>query len=80
MLIDHPAPTYDAAGAFRAAATGSTPTPEDDTYTRVAGLRGATVAEERDGYTVLEDPGGPVFRVVPVQTGDDFAEHAATWG
>lgn len=39
-LIDHPGPTYDAAGAFWAGATGSTPTPEDDTYTSVAVLPG----------------------------------------
>ena len=30
---------------------------------------GATVLEERDGYTVLRDPGGVVFCVVGIQTG-----------
>ena len=45
---------------------------------RVVAL-GATVAEERDGYTVLTDPGGLVFCVVPVQTGDDFEANARTW-
>jgi hypothetical protein len=45
---------------------------------RVVGL-GATVLEERDGYTVLLDPGGLVFCVVPVQYPDDFERHATTW-
>ena len=34
---------------------------------RVVGL-GATVLEEHEGYTILTDPGGMVFCVVPVQT------------
>ena len=45
---------------------------------RVVGL-GAAVLEEREGYTILTDPGGMVFCVVPVQTGDHFARHATTW-
>lgn len=45
---------------------------------RVVGL-GATVLEERDGYTILQDPGGLVFCVVGVQTGEDFERHALTW-
>ena len=45
---------------------------------RVVGL-GATVLEEREGYTVLQDPGGLVFCVVPVQTGDHFDRAARTW-
>ena len=45
---------------------------------RVVGL-GASVVEERDGYTILADPGGMVFCVVPVQSGDHFARHARTW-
>lgn len=45
---------------------------------RVTGL-GASVVEQREGYTILADPGGLVFCVVPVQTGDAFAEHATTW-
>jgi hypothetical protein len=45
---------------------------------RVVGL-GASVVEERDGYTVLADPGGMIFCVVPVQSGDHFARHARTW-
>jgi len=41
---------------------------------------GATVAEQRDGYTVLHDPGGLVFCVVPVQTTRaDFDAHATSW-
>ena len=45
---------------------------------RVVGL-GATVLEERKGYTILQDPGGLVFCVVPVQTGADFEREATTW-
>ena len=40
---------------------------------------GATVLEERTGYTILKDPAGMVFCVVPVQTGDDFEREALTW-
>jgi len=45
---------------------------------RVVAL-GATVAEEREGYTILQDPAGLVFCVVPVQTGADFEREALTW-
>jgi predicted enzyme related to lactoylglutathione lyase len=45
---------------------------------RVVGL-GATVLEEREGYTILQDPGGLVFCVVPVQTGEAFEREALTW-
>lgn len=45
---------------------------------RVVAL-GATVREERKGYTILEDPRGLVFCVVPVQTGADFEREALTW-
>jgi len=50
-----------------------------DEVARVVAL-GARVVEERpEGYTILEDPGGLVFCVVPVQTGDLFEAHATTW-
>ena len=45
---------------------------------RVVAL-GARVEEERDGYTILRDPGGMVFCVVPVQTGEDFEREALSW-
>src|SRR4051794_10070340 len=45
---------------------------------RVVAL-GASVEEARDGYTVLRDPGGLLFCVVPVQTGDDFEREALSW-
>ena len=46
---------------------------------RVVAL-GARVVEDRsEGYTILEDPGGLVFCVVPVQTGDRFVEDALEW-
>lgn len=40
---------------------------------------GARVVEEREEYTVLEDPAGLVFCVVPVQTGEAFEREAHTW-
>jgi hypothetical protein len=40
---------------------------------------GAGVVEERDDYTVLTDPGGMVFCVVPVWT-PDFDAHATARG
>lgn len=46
---------------------------------RLVGL-GATVVVENDGWSVLTDPGGLVFCVVPVQTGADFDTNAVTWG
>ena len=45
---------------------------------RVVAL-GATVVEEREEFTVLQDPAGLVFCVVPVQTGADFEREALTW-
>lgn len=45
---------------------------------RVVGL-GANVLEEREGYTVLRDPAGLVFCVVPVQTGAAFEREAVSW-
>jgi catechol 2,3-dioxygenase-like lactoylglutathione lyase family enzyme len=45
---------------------------------RVTAL-GASVAEERDGYTIMRDPAGGLFCVVPVQTADEFDKHAVTW-
>ena len=40
---------------------------------------GARVVERRQGYTILTDPGGLVFCVVPVQKPDLFEPHATTW-
>jgi len=40
---------------------------------------GARILEQRDGYTILTDPGGLVFCVVPVQNPDLFEAHATTW-
>lgn len=54
----------------------------DDVDAETARLiaRGAQVAEQRDGYAILADPGGLVFCVVPVQsTAADFEAHATTW-
>jgi predicted enzyme related to lactoylglutathione lyase len=45
---------------------------------RVVAL-GATVVDQRSGYTILQDPGGLAFCVVPVQTGADFEREALTW-
>jgi hypothetical protein len=45
---------------------------------RLEGL-GAQVRERRDGYVVMSDPGGVVFCVVGVQTGDRFTEDALEW-
>ena len=39
---------------------------------------GARILEERDGYTILTDPGGLVFCVVPVQNAELFEAHATT--
>ena len=40
---------------------------------------GATVVQANPSYTVLQDPGGLVFCVVPVQTGEAFEREALTW-
>jgi hypothetical protein len=45
---------------------------------RLEGL-GASVVEERDQYIVMADPGGVVFGVTGVQTGDRFTEDALEW-
>ena len=46
---------------------------------RLVGL-GATIEQERDGVTVLCDPGNLVFCVVGVQTDQaEFDRHARTW-
>ena len=45
---------------------------------RVTGL-GATVVTRHDDWAVLQDPGGLLFCVVPVQTGELFEQHALTW-
>ena len=53
----------------------------DDVEAEVARLEGlgARVVERRDGYAVLADPGGVVFCVVQVQTGDHFVDDAREW-
>jgi len=53
----------------------------DDVPAEVSRLTslGAMVHEERKGYTIMRDPGGLLFCVVPVQTGADFDAHATTW-
>ena len=46
---------------------------------RVVGL-GATVTDEREGWTILADPGGLLFCVVPVQTDRaEFDAHSTGW-
>lgn len=40
---------------------------------------GARVVEEREGYSILADPGGLLFCVVPVQTGAAFGPNARIW-
>ncbi|GAB3079092.1 VOC family protein [Pedococcus soli] len=53
----------------------------DDIPAEVARLTalGATVVEQRDGYVIMADPGGVVFCVVGIQTGDRFVEDALEW-
>lgn len=53
----------------------------DDLAAEVARVEalGARVLEHRGDYVILADPGGLVFCVVPVQSGDDFAAYATTW-
>lgn len=53
----------------------------DDVPAEVARVSelGARVLEQHDGYAVLTDPGGLMFCVVPVQTGESFRAHATTW-
>ena len=45
---------------------------------RLIGL-GATVVEREENFAILQDPGGLVFCVVPVQTGERFEREATTW-
>ena len=45
---------------------------------RLQGL-GATIDTEHRHFTVMRDPAGLVFCVVPVQTGADFAAQAHDW-
>ena len=45
---------------------------------RLIGL-GATVVEREENFAILQDPGGLVFCVVPVQTGEHFEREATTW-
>ncbi|WP_392425725.1 VOC family protein [Barrientosiimonas humi] len=75
-------------GDAGAAAHGSRHSPRvhldietDDVEAEVARVTalGATVHERREGYVILADPGGLLFCVVPVQTGDAFAQQATTW-
>lgn len=53
----------------------------DDIVAEVTRLEqlGAEVVERPEGYVVMRDPGGMVFCVVGVQTGDLFDAHATTW-
>jgi predicted enzyme related to lactoylglutathione lyase len=53
----------------------------DDVAAEIGRLEalGAQVTRRHEDWAVLVDPGGLVFCVVPVQTGDDFAAHATTW-
>lgn len=45
---------------------------------RLVGL-GATIVTADDEFSVLADPTGLVFCVVPVQTGELFEQHATSW-
>jgi hypothetical protein len=53
----------------------------DDVRAEIARVEalGATVVDGHDDWAVLADPGGLLFCVVPVQTGDDFAASASSW-
>jgi predicted enzyme related to lactoylglutathione lyase len=53
----------------------------DDIPAEVARLQGlgGRVIEDRGDYVVMQDPGGVVFCVVGVQTGDRFTEDALEW-
>ena len=53
----------------------------DDVPAEIARLEllGADVVDTHDDYAVMRDPGGLLFCVVPVQTGDEFERHATTW-
>jgi hypothetical protein len=45
---------------------------------RLIGL-GASVVEREDDFAIMRDPGGLVFCVVSVQTGERFEHEATTW-
>jgi len=45
---------------------------------RLIGL-GATVVEREEDFAIMRDPGGLVFCVVSVQTGERFEREATTW-
>jgi len=45
---------------------------------RLIGL-GATVVQREEDFAIMHDPGGLVFCVTPVQTGDRFDREAKTW-
>lgn len=45
---------------------------------RLLGL-GAAIEERGRSLTIMRDPGGLIFCVVPVQTGEAFETHAVTW-
>jgi len=53
----------------------------DDVKAEVRRLEalGATVTDRRDEYAIMADPGGLVFCVVPVQSGDLFDRAASAW-
>ncbi|GAB2611925.1 VOC family protein [Pseudactinotalea suaedae] len=45
---------------------------------RVTAL-GATIVERRESHAILQDPGGLLFCVVPVQNPDAFEASATSW-
>lgn len=53
----------------------------DDVPAEIARVEalGARVVDGYEDWAVLVDPGGMLFCVVPVQTGDAFDAHATTW-
>ena len=53
----------------------------DDVEAELSRLQalGATVTDRRDGYVIMADPGGLVFCVVPVQSGEAFERAATPW-
>jgi Glyoxalase-like domain len=53
----------------------------DDVPAEIARVEslGARVVDRHEDWAVLEDPGGMLFCVVPVQTGADFEAHATSW-
>ena len=53
----------------------------DDIRAEVARLQalGATIADDRDDYVIMADPGGVIFCVVGIQTGERFAADAREW-